>query len=175
MRVCVRLLTIPLKSHHCFFGGLKGANLHGFSPLQQMDDEFVAVFCAICGSPVPLELAFTHLDACTHSRYEEAVVAVQHGLPADALHGFPVEAVTSLFVNHMPESIWGPVGSKSDDVDARDATEILPGLFLGNTVAAKSVSWLSSHGIGAIVNCAREITPLTGDALAESGVKDVVT
>lgn len=129
-----------------------------------MADDLDTVYCTYCGGAQSIVSVFDHMEACARAAQADRKAALA-ALPASHL---------ALFDDHKPADVWGPVKSADTAVDARDATEILPGLFLGNVIAAKNAPWLHRHSVVGIVNCANEIEPLSGGALDASGVKEIV-
>ena len=121
-------------------------------------DDDDGVWCAVCGAPQSLVGAFEHLAVCRAAEQARRVAALAPS------------PLTTVFVDVEPAAVWGAVKGGDVGVDARDATEIVPGLWLGNVVAAKSAAWLAATGVSAIVNCAREVTPLSTSELAGAGL-----
>ena len=133
-----------------------------------MADDFGldTMYCTFCGAPKLIVELVDHIGPCGDAKQGAALTGV-----ADAADA----ALARLFVDIHPRVAYGPARAGDVAVDARDATEIIPGLWLGNTVAAKNTAWLAATGIKGIVNCANEITPIAGAELEASGVEHIVT
>lgn len=131
--------------------------------------------CTYCGSRVDSETIFEHMQTCCTAMQERAIAELcdrfsttgelgenGHSLPGEAAR-LPLSAVTGIFRDETPAPGKYP-----------DASEVIPGLFLGNIVAAKSVPWLSGAGVKLILNCAKEASILTDAERDEAGVGRIV-
>jgi hypothetical protein len=120
----------------------------------------------VCGGPISLESLEDHMFECAARAYRAGAEAVLAAGPPPGvvprLCGAPFASVVSAMDGAVP-----PPGTPN-------AAEILPGLWLGNTVAATDPAFLRRAGITGIVNCADDCAPLPAADLAAAGVHDGV-
>lgn len=136
-------------------------------------------WCSCCGAALDICVLIEHGAACKSKRQTDAVSTLRASLPAslplvNAASPWTLEQMFRIGSDCMPDEAWGPKDRSAASWSARDASEILPGLYLGNIVAARDIGFLREKGIKGIVNCANEASPLSAADLAAAGVRKLV-
>lgn len=116
-----------------------------------------------------------HGATCKSKRQADLVDNLRRAAPLLHAEGpWSLEQLLRIGSDCTPDEAWGPKDRSASSWSARDATEILPGLWLGNIVAARDAGFLREKGIRGIVNCANEAAPLSSADLDAAGVRKLV-
>lgn len=136
-------------------------------------------WCSCCGAALDICVLIEHGAGCKAKRQAEAIESLKASLPAsvplmNAGTPWSLDQMVRMGSDCTPDEAWGPKDRSAASWSARDASEILPGLYLGNIVAARDAGFLREKGIKGIVNCANEASPLSAADLAAAGVRKLV-
>lgn len=101
--------------------------------------------CPVCHSPVSIAELVEHAALCS-----ERAFAVRRA------------ELTALLDPDVVEVMAPPDRAT---VPRHDADEIVEGIFLGNSDAARSAAWVAEARVGAIVNCADDVEPVAHDGV----------
>ena len=124
------------------------------------------VHCTICLGTVCASYAAAHTEACIATRADE--ILSKEGV------GWPQEAIDALHPRSSGKK--ARAGSTTDHgitITEWDATEVLPGIFLGGRAAGISSEFIRKHGIQVLVDCAEpsDGRPLGPQEAAEAGLE----